>query len=90
MTLPEDARSVLTTVDWMLGQLCLTVGDLCREAHMSDEDIKVVIADGNAGHLETISDTADSVLLKTEQIVTEARLSIQTLLANHPKESGRG
>ncbi|MCU0826614.1 MAG: hypothetical protein MUE52_04245 [Tabrizicola sp.] len=90
MTLPEDARSVLNYVDWTLGQLCLIVGDLCREAHMSDEDIKDILSQGNSDHLEIISDEADSALLRIEQIVTEARLSIQTLVATYRAEADRG
>lgn len=74
----SDAKSLLGALDLHLENLCRMVGRVCREAHLSDDDIREGVEDET---LEIISDTADEVLAKTEQLVTELRLSIRQFLA---------
>lgn len=73
-----DVKSLLQGLDRTLEVLCLMVGRLGREAHICDDDIRAGVSDA---HLEIITDTADEVIAKTEMIVTESRLGIQTFLS---------
>lgn len=77
-TLLSDAKSLLGSLDLHLETLCQMVGRVCREAHLSDDDISAGVPDET---LEIISDTADEVLAKTEQVVTELRMQIREFLA---------
>ena len=69
----------IASVDWALGDLFKMIERLCREAHMSDEDITEILDARNSEKLEIISDTADEVLVKAQGLIIDARLAVRSL-----------
>lgn len=73
----EGIDDLLSRLDWTLQHLFRMVDHLCAEAHLDDDDIAEILAEADADSLEIISDTADEVRIKAQDLIVEARLAIQ-------------
>ena len=78
MTDDAPTAALISRLDFDLQDLFRMVERLCREAHLDDDDIAEILAEGDADRLEIITDTADEVLVKATNTITEARLAIQS------------
>ncbi|MBW6495812.1 MAG: hypothetical protein K0B16_14865 [Burkholderiaceae bacterium] len=73
-------KHTLERVDFWLTVILSHVERLCAEAHKDDDDIGRILEEQDRDVLEIITDTADEVLFKVQEIVVENRLNIATSL----------